>query len=145
MEFINRLIHTLTEVHPLHPMLVHFPIALTGAGALFIIIAAWRKNNAMEQAAFANIVLAFLGAAAAAVTGILSNLENYDGTAPNAPVKITLATILIIITGITIFARWRNPALLESRARPLYISAYLISFAIVLVLAFLGGVILYGF
>ena len=27
MEFINRVIHALTEVHPTHPMLVHFPIA----------------------------------------------------------------------------------------------------------------------
>ena len=145
MEFINRLIHTLTEVHPLHPMLVHFPIALTGAGALFILIAAWRKNDSLEQAAFANIVLAFLGALAAVFTGISSNIQNYDGEAPNAPVKITLATILIIITGITIFARWRNPGLFESRARYLYIAAYFVSFAIVLVLAFLGGVILYGF
>ncbi|MEW6405024.1 MAG: DUF2231 domain-containing protein [Chloroflexota bacterium] len=145
MEFINRLIHTLTEVHPLHPMLVHFPIALTGAGALFILIAAWRKNNTMEQAAFANIILAFLGAIAAAATGILSNLENYDGAAPNAMVKISLATLFLIITGTTIFARWRNPGLLQGSTKILYISAYLISFAIVLVLAFLGGVILYGF
>ena len=31
MEFINRVIHALTELHPTHPMLVHFPIALSGA------------------------------------------------------------------------------------------------------------------
>ena len=145
MEFINRLIHTLTEVHPLHPMLVHFPIALTGAAALFILIAAWKKNNTLEQAAFANIMLAFLGALAAAFTGVRSNIQNYDGAAPNAMVKITLATIFLIITGITIVARWRNPGLLDGRAKSLYISSYLISFGIVLVLAFLGGVILYGF
>ena len=59
MEFINRVIHALTELHPTHPMLVHFPIALTGAAFLFILLAYWRRNAGLEQAAFANIVLAF--------------------------------------------------------------------------------------
>ena len=31
MDLINRIIHALTELHPTHPMFVHFPIALTGA------------------------------------------------------------------------------------------------------------------
>lgn len=31
MDFFTRLIHALTQVHPLHPMIVHFPIANTGA------------------------------------------------------------------------------------------------------------------
>ena len=30
MDFINRLIYALTESHPIHAMVVHFPIALTG-------------------------------------------------------------------------------------------------------------------
>ncbi len=69
MEFINRVIHALTELHPTHPMLVHFPIALSGAAFLFILLAAWRNSSSLEQAAFANIVLAFLGTIAAGVTG----------------------------------------------------------------------------
>lgn len=31
MDFFTRLIHALTQVHPLHPMIVHSPIANTGA------------------------------------------------------------------------------------------------------------------
>jgi len=145
MDLINRIIHTLTEVHPLHPMLVHFPIALTGAGALFILLAAWRRNSTLEQAAFANITLAFFGSIAAAFTGMGDNMKNYDGAAPNSGVKMLLATILLIITGLTALLRWRNPKLFESRGKALYITAYLVSFALTLVLAFLGGVILYGF
>ena len=145
MEFINRIIHALAELHPLHPMLVHFPIALTGAGALLILLAAWRRKTAFEQAAFFNLTLAALGTLAAGITGIRDNVMNYDSAAPNSHTKVLLAFVLFLITSTTAIARWRNPNLFESRAKPFYIAAYLVSFAIVLILAFLGGVILYGF
>lgn len=145
MEFINRVIHALTEVHPTHPMVVHFPIALSGAAFLFILLAAWRRNSSLEQAAFANIVLAFLGTIAAAVTGIMDNAKNYDGAAPNAGTKIILAITLFLLTGGISLFRFRNPNLFQQGNRFLYVASYGLSFAIALVLAFLGGVILYGF
>lgn len=145
MSLIERVIHALTEVHPLHPMLVHFPIALTGAAAFFILLALWRKSKTLEQAAFANIVLATFGTIAAGATGMMDNINTYDGSAPNAGTKIILALVLLIVTAATSIARWRNPNLFESKAKPLYAAAYFVSFALALVLAFLGGVILYGF
>ncbi|HEX5942012.1 MAG TPA: DUF2231 domain-containing protein, partial [Anaerolineales bacterium] len=145
MEFINRVIHALTEVHPTHPMVVHFPIALSGAAFLFILLAAWRRNSSLEQAAFANIVLAFLGTIAAAVTGIMDNAKNYEGAAPNASTKIILAITLFLLTGGISLFRFRNPNLFQQGNRLLYVASYGLSFAIALVLAFLGGVILYGF
>ena len=145
MDFINRVIHALTELHPTHPMLVHFPIALSGAAFLFILLAAWRKSSSLEQAAFANIVLAFLGTIAAALTGIMDNIKNYEGTAPNASTKIILASVLFLLTGGISLLRFRNPNLFQGGNRFLYIASYGVSFAIALVLAFLGGVILYGF
>lgn len=145
MEFINRVIHALTEVHPTHPMVVHFPIALSGAAFLFILLAAWRRNSSLEQAAFANIVLAFLGTIAAAVTGIMDNAKNYEGAAPNASTKIILAITLFLLTGGISLFRFRNPNLFQQGNRLLYVASYGLSFAIALVLAFLGGIILYGF
>src|SRR5512139_3923479 len=99
MEFINHLIRAPTELHPTHPMLVHFPIALTGAAFLFILLAYWRKNASLEQTAFANIVLAALGTIAAGITGYMDNIKNYVGDAPNAGTKIILATFLLVLTG----------------------------------------------
>jgi uncharacterized membrane protein len=145
MSFIERVIHALTETHPIHPMLVHFPIALTGAAALFILLALWRKSKTLEQAAFANMVLATFGTIAAGLTGMMDNVNTYDGSAPNASAKIILALVLLIVTGTTSIVRWRNPNLFDTKAKPLYAAAYFISFALALVLAFLGGVILYGF
>ena len=145
MEFINRVIRALTEVHPTHPMVVHFPIALTGAAFLFVLLAVWRKNPSLEQAAFANMILAFLGTIAAAITGIMDNAKNYEGAAPNAGTKIMLATTLFLLTAGIIVVRSRNPNLFQQGNRFLYVASYGLSFAIALVLAFLGGVILYGF
>ena len=145
MELISRVIHALTEVHPTHPMLVHFPIALTGAAFLFILLAYWRNSPALEQAAFANIVLATLGTVAAGVTGIMDNIKNYVGEAPNASAKIVLASLLLILTAGISIVRYRNPDLFRRANGFLYAASYGVSFAIALVLAFLGGVILYGF
>lgn len=145
MEFIERIIHALTTMHPIHPMLVHFPIALTGAATLFILLALWMKIKTLEQAAYANIVLATLGTIAAGLTGIMDNQNTYDGVAPNAGLKIVLATVLIIMTTFISLVRWCMPNIFESPAKPIYVFAYIISFALALVLAFLGGVILYGF
>lgn len=145
MAFLKELIHALTQVHPLHPMFVHFPIALTGAAFLFILLAYWRNSQTLEQAAFANICLAAISTVVAGITGYLDNIKNYLGDAPNANVKIILATILLIITTSISIIRYRNPRLFETRNRVLYIAAYGLSFGIALTLAFLGGVILYGF
>ena len=145
MEFINRIIHALTELHPTHPMFVHFPIALTGAAFLFILLAYWKNNATLEFTAFANIVLAALSTIVAGFTGYMDNRNNYQGEAPNANVKIILAILLFLITASLSIIRYRNPQLFQTSNRFLYIAAYGISFAIALVLAFLGGVILYGF
>lgn len=145
MEFIKRVIYALTEVHPTHPMFVHFPIALSGAAFLLVVLAAWRNNSSLEQAAFVNIVLAFLGTIVAGVTGYLDNIKNYEGAAPNAGTKIILATLLFLLTGGISIVRYRNPDLFQRGNRFLYVVSYGVSFALALVLSFLGGVILYGF
>jgi uncharacterized membrane protein len=145
MDFLNRLVIALTEVHPTHPMFVHFPIALTGAAFLFILLAWWRNSAALEGAAFANIALAAVSTIAAGITGYLDNLKNYLGDAPNAGAKMILAMALFLLTsGITII-RYRNPQIFQKGNRLLYAGAYGLSFTIALVLAFLGGIILYGF
>ena len=145
MEFVNRLIHALTELHPTHPMFVHFPIALTGAAFFFILLAYWRNNATLEQTAFANIVLAAVSTVFAGITGYLDNLKNYVGDAPNASTKIILAIALFLLTAGLSIVRFRNPQMFQRTNPLLYIACYGLSFAISLVLAFLGGIILYGF
>jgi|GEM_PF-287420 len=145
MDFISRIIYNLLEVHPLHTLMVHFPIALTASALFFILLALWRHNDTLEKVAFANIALATVSTLAAGITGYLDNNNTYDGVAPNAPVKIILASVLFFITLLITVSRWQKPDLFHSSARLPYVAGYFVSFAIVAVLGFLGGVILYGF
>ena len=112
---------------------------------LFILLAYWRKSTTLEQAAFANIVLAAIITVVAGITGVSDNLKNYQGEAPNASVKITLAIILFLLTTGISLLRYRNPDIFTKGSGLLYAASYGLSFLIALVLAFLGGVILYGF
>jgi uncharacterized membrane protein len=145
MDFINRLVYALTQVHPLHTMVVHFPIALTGAALFFVLLALWRRSDILEQAAHANISLAAVSTIVAAFTGMRDNIAFYDGAAPNVSIKMALATLLFIVATVTAVARWRNPNLFHSPSKALYVAAYGVSFALSATLGFLGGVILYGF
>jgi uncharacterized membrane protein len=146
MDLILRIFHNLTQVYPLHPMLVHFPIALTGAALLFILLALWRCSKILEQVAFANLSLTAISTIPAALFGIRDNLLSFEGNAPNHTTKIILACILLVITTATVVIRWKKKTIFQNKTtRTIYMAAYFLSFVLAAVLGFLGGVITYGF
>src|SRR5262245_44030090 len=124
MDFILRIIHAITVLHPTHPMFVHFPIALTGSAFLFILIAAWKNSTSIEQTAFANMILASISTVVAGITGYLDNLKNYEGKAPNASIKVTLAITLFLLTASISLIRYRNPEIFTKGNRAVYVTAY---------------------
>jgi len=146
MNLLQSIIHALTQAHPPHMLVVHFPIALTGAALFFILLALWKRSKILEQVAFADIALAAASTIVAGILGIRDNIVFYNGGAPNHVAKIILASILFIITTVTAIARWRNKELFYIKStKVIYVAAYFVSFAIASVLGFLGGVILFGF
>jgi uncharacterized membrane protein len=145
MSFIAQVIHDLLYVHPPHTLFVHFPIALVSAGLFFILLALWLKKDIFEQVAFADLSLAAVSTIVAGIAGLHDNLVFYHGGAANHNVKITLAIILFVVTGTTAIIRWKNPKLFHSTYKAIYVAAYVVGFALVAVLGFLGGVIVYGF
>ena len=46
MDFINKIIYNLTVVHPLHTLIVHFPVALISSALFFI---ARRSSNPVSR------------------------------------------------------------------------------------------------
>jgi uncharacterized membrane protein len=146
MVFIKELFHAIFVLHPLHTVVVHFPIALSGAALFFILLALWKKSLILEKVAFADLALASVSVIAAGLFGI-RDLENiYHGTAPNIAVKISLAIILFIISAAVSIWRWKKPDLFTTPStRWIYSGAYLVCFLLAMVVGFLGGVIVYGF
>ena len=145
MDIIGQVINAILNVHPLHSMFVHFPIGLSGGALLFILLARWRRNESLEQAAFLMISLAAVSAIVAGLTGMRDNLVRFEGTAPLVVPKIILAITFFSLTTITAISRWRNRELLWSpKTTVLYMGAFAGSFLLAITLGFLGGVILYG-
>ena len=144
MSFILRVIHDLYTQAP-HTLFVHFPIALVSAALFFLLLALWKKSDLLEQIAFANMSLAAVSTVVAGIMGIRDNIVFFAGKAPNHTAKIILAIVLFAVTSIAAIIRWRNPRLFHSQGKALYITAYFVSFGLVFVLGFLGGVIVYGF
>ncbi len=146
MNFFSDLINTILHLHPIHAMVVHFPIALSGAGFLFILIAWWKKNPAFEKAAYFNQFLTAISVIAASATGIIDNETRWADAAPNHGWKIALGMLMFILSAGIVYLRWRKPDLFDRKnVKGWYITVYGVIFAIALVLGFLGGVIVYGF
>jgi uncharacterized membrane protein len=142
---INQIINAVVNIHPWHSMTVHFPIGLTGAAFLFILLARWRRNESLEHAAFFVITLAALSTIVAAITGIRDNQVRFEGTAPYVTVKIFLGSTLFLLTTIIAVTRWRRREVLWSPATTmLYLAGFAGSFLLAITLGFIGGVILYG-
>ena len=145
MEPIARIINAIVEIHPLHSMTVHFPIALTGAALLFIVLALWRRNEALERAAFYLIALSAIGTIVAGVTGYRDNIVRFEGDAPLVGAKIFLAVTLLVLTaGITVSRSRDREVLWRPSTMVIYVAAFAGSFLLAATLGFLGGVILYG-
>ena len=141
---LAQIIHAILFVHPPHTLLVDFPIALVSAGLFFILLALILKKDILEQIAFADLALAALSTIVAGIVGIRDNIVFYHGGAANHSLKIILAIILFAVTTVTVIIRWKNPKLFHGQEKWIYVAAYCVSFVLVSVLGFLGGVILFG-
>lgn len=141
---ISSIIHAMLYVHPPHTLVVHFPIALVSVAFFFLLLAIFWKADLMEKIAFANMCLAALSTLVAMVLGMRDNLVFYHGMATHHVTKIALAVTLFVVTTATVIVRWRNPKVFFGRGKYYYLAAYVVSFGIVAVLGFLGGVIIFG-
>ncbi len=146
MDFVNRLVTAMVDLHPWHSLIVHFPIALSTVGLLAILLALWRRSDLFEHFAYFNIILVAVSTAVAGLVGLRDHFVRFDGDTPYVGVKIFLGISLLLLASVTAWARRRNPDLLwNGSTRILYIAAYVGCFLLAAVLGFVGGSILYGF
>jgi len=146
MNFLERVVNALVNLHPWHTLLVHFPTAFAVVGVLCVLFALWRRNELFEKFAFFCMAIVAVGTAVAGLAGLRDNLVHWDGGAPYLNVKIYLASTLLLLSSVAALLRWRKPNLLwNPSTRLFYVSAFVGAFLLAFVLGFVGGSIVYGF
>ena len=133
----------------LHPMIVHFPIALITVGFFAEVFSLFFKSEkCLSKTGFYLIVLGSLGAIAAWSTGQLFTVEPTQGEVLKVFARHetgALITMILIIAG-TIFRIWLMVKKKEGTPlKWIAFSFYLLAFIAVTFTGFMGGTMVYDF
>ena len=129
---------------PLHPMFVHFPIALYLLGVLLSLGYMWRRVPDYERFAYWAFVLSWIGVAVAALAGLvdLGGLAPDDARRDAINQHITSGVALLIINGLLVYSRFRWPDVLR-RYRWQYLAIMILGLIAVLTTGWLGAELVY--
>ena len=136
----------LTILTPYHPRFVHFPIALSLVGVLFIALGLIRHRERWIGFGQFSLFLGWLGVIAAIVTGLIDQSRAPDDAVVKAVINqhITAGIALLIAVGLALYWPLRNKRLLsDGRAAWGYLALLLIIAALVFVEGWLGGKLVY--
>jgi uncharacterized membrane protein len=133
----------------LHPLIVHFPIALITVGFFAEVISLFFKSEkCLSKTGFYLMVLGSLGAIAAWSTGQLFTEEPTQGEVLKVFVRHetgALTTMILIVSG-TIFRIWLIVKKKEeSPLKWVAFGFYLLAFLAVTFTGFMGGTMVYDF
>jgi uncharacterized membrane protein len=135
-------------VYPLHPLTVHFPIALLLAGGLLSWLYLRSGHEAYETSAFHCLSLGWLGASLALLTGALDALRQLP--LDDALLWLNLHALsglaLTLLFGQALLERRRDPTILKqaSPRRRAYLTRIALGCLLVVVSGWLGGYLVYG-
>jgi uncharacterized membrane protein len=129
----------------LHPMLVHFPIALLLAGSLVYLYALWRRSDdgVWERTALLMLVLGWLGGLAAVITGGAAFRLVPDSHPAHTPGAMHAAssfgTLLLYAAGLVLHWRSEDRGTLR-RLVPLFLILGMLALTLT---GYLGGELVY--
>lgn len=134
---------------PLHPRVVHFPIALSLVGAVFAAIGLLKREGRWFSYGQLSLLLGGLGTLAAALTGLIDQSAAPQEAAVLAVINqhITAGILLAVAIGLALYWPLRHRQLLNSGcgARWGYLALLLAVVLLVLVSGWLGGTLVYQF
>lgn len=134
---------------PLHPRVVHFPIALSLVGAVFAAIGLLKREGRWFSYGQLSLLLGGLGTLAAALTGLIDQSAAPQEAAVLAVINqhITAGILLAVAIGLALYWPLRHRQLLNSGcgARWGYLALLLAVVLLVLVSSWLGGTLVYQF
>ena len=128
--------------HPIHPMLIVYPVGLLSAAVLFDILYLLTGNETFAHVAFWSIVVGVIGGLAAALFGLLDWLAIPQGTRAR---RIGLYhgtgnVVLVVLFALSALMRMNDPAF-QPNILPFILA--LAGVLLALVTAWLGGELVY--
>ena len=128
--------------HAQHPVIVHFPIALFIASAIFEILALWRKQPAFSTVAYFNLLGAAISIPFTIATGLLAWQWQLEGAPLKGNLRIHLA--FAIATAATILLLfWKRYRLRTNDEPPRSAYFALLAFGLLMITitGHLGGIL----
>lgn len=133
---------------PVHPMFVHFPIALFTVALGADVLGRWRPGPEARTVGFWCVVLAVLGAAAAVAAGLVDMYRADLADATHRFVHLHRDSGLILLAALALLAFWRWRIWRRPSASAGVSSSYLaaagVVFVLVLFQGWFGGELVYG-
>lgn len=141
-------------MYPIHPITVHFPIALLLANGLLTVLYLRRGERSLETSAYHCLILGWIGSCIAALTGTIDALRQLTG--PDASRDTTLLAwvnahaalgIAIVIIYWQVYQRRRrHPAILDDvQGRKSYLRLLAMGALLIMIDGWLGGYLVYTF
>ena len=134
-------------MHPIHPMVVHFPIALLITSVVFDFLATRWRHKSFQDAGFYTLLAGLLGAAVAVLTGAMAEELAEDTGIPESVLEIHealgYATLLFFIglLALRLLMRWK----LISERPALYLAMGVAGIMILSAAGYFGGSLVYDF
>lgn len=131
----------------LHPATVHFPIVLLLLNLALTLLYLRRRDPFLERSAYGALIIGWWSALAAILTGTLEIAFNWPLPAEvvgwlNAHAASGL--IILVIYGQALLQRRRNPHILDSAQRRIYLGLLSGGAALVLLSGWIGGHLVYA-
>ncbi|NOX63903.1 MAG: DUF2231 domain-containing protein [Chloroflexi bacterium] len=133
---------------PLHPRLVHFPIALLLVGSVTVVIFLWKPRPRLENMGFISLLLGVILTLPAIITGLIDRSPIEPGSPADQIANLHTTAMFIMwgLYGLAVYFRymWRDQ--LDQPRRRWQLTLLLILAAIaLLVAADFGGQLVYQY
>ena len=132
----------LVAPHAQHPVIVHFPIALFIASAVFEIVALWRKQPVLASVAYFNLLGAAISIPFTVATGLAAWQWQLEGANLKGNLRLHLVFAITTAT-IILFLFWKRFRLRKNGNSPsaAYFALMALGLIMITVTGHLGGIL----